>query len=182
MLALLPQDNVIFSEEAHFHLRSRCINTENENNKPQGTLLETSAPRQGYSIVCPFKKCYHRAFFFRKLPSCFGQSRYMTMMQDCSLAKLDKFELEDAWFQKDEVIAHTERIVVNILKTRFPGRLISLIGDLNCTLNPKFTMTALSPWKPSRTISGLISQKLLLKCFKECMKTSEKATIVYRGS
>ena len=44
---------------------------------------------------------------------------------------LEAMQLEDTWFQQDGATAHTAMITMNCLRQIFPGRLISLRGDVN---------------------------------------------------
>lgn len=43
---------------------------------------------------------------------------------------LEEEQLEDLWFQQDGATAHTARNSLNVLKEMFPGRLVSLRGDV----------------------------------------------------
>jgi hypothetical protein len=52
------------------------------------------------------------------------------MIQDYFQPALEAMELEDTWFQQDGATAHTARVTMNCLKQMFPGRLISLRGDV----------------------------------------------------
>jgi hypothetical protein len=39
-------------------------------------------------------------------------------------------DLENVWFQQDGATAHTARISLGVLQQMFPGRLVSLRGDI----------------------------------------------------
>ena len=57
--------------------------------------------------------------------------RYLTMIQDFFSVDFEAMQLGDTWFQLDGATAHTARIIMNCLIQMFPGRLISLRGDVN---------------------------------------------------
>lgn len=44
---------------------------------------------------------------------------------------LEAMELDNVWFQQDGATAHTARVSMDCLREAFPGRLISLRGDVN---------------------------------------------------
>lgn len=56
--------------------------------------------------------------------------RYVNMLEDFFLPQLDQLDLGDVWFQQDGATAHTCRASMAVLREHFPGRLISLRGDL----------------------------------------------------
>ncbi|CAJ0929999.1 unnamed protein product [Ranitomeya imitator] len=60
-----------------------------------------------------------------------NSERYLSMIQDYFQPALEAMELEDTWFQQDGATAHTARVTMNCLRQMFPGRLISLRGDVN---------------------------------------------------
>lgn len=176
-LLVFPRDVAIFFlDEAHFHL-SMCANKEdmhywnvtNPRELHQWTLhsdrvtVWTALSRSW--IIGPY-------FFEEDIRAVSVNSiRYITMI----LPELDVFELKDVWSWRMRPEPKKQRLPWTW--ARFPGHLISLWGDFNwptsspdlapcdffCgdTSNAKFTITALRSWKPSRILSGPISQKYL---------------------
>jgi hypothetical protein len=56
--------------------------------------------------------------------------RYVEMLETFLRPKLDDVDTEHVWFQQDGATAHTERRSLGVLREMFPGRLISLRGDV----------------------------------------------------
>jgi len=56
--------------------------------------------------------------------------RYVNMLEEFFLPRLDEMDLGDIWFQQDGATAHTSKASITVLREHFPGRLISLRGDL----------------------------------------------------
>lgn len=56
--------------------------------------------------------------------------RYIQMIQEFFLPKLDELGVRNVWFQQDGATAHTARASMALLREHFPQRLISLRGDL----------------------------------------------------
>ncbi|CAB3238242.1 unnamed protein product [Arctia plantaginis] len=128
---------IIMSDEAHFHLNwyvnkqnYRFWGTENPrvmHEEPLHPLKVTAwcAVHAG-GVIGPF--------FFENAA---GQTttvdgaRYRAMLTEFFLLQLNELGLEDMWFQQDGATAHTARATTDILKTAFPGRLISRFGDLH---------------------------------------------------
>ncbi|CAB3258594.1 unnamed protein product [Arctia plantaginis] len=128
---------IIMSDEAHFHLNGyvnkqnyRFWGTENPrvmHEEPLHPLKVTAwcAVHAG-GVIGPF--------FFEDAA---GQTttvdgaRYRAMLTEFFLLQLNELGLEDMWFQQDGATAHTARATTDILKTAFPGRLISRFGDLH---------------------------------------------------
>jgi hypothetical protein len=55
------------------------------------------------------------------------------MLETFLRPKLDDVDTEDVWFQQDGATAHTTRRSLRVLREMFPGRLISLRGDVDWT-------------------------------------------------
>lgn len=67
--------------------------------------------------------------------------RYRAMINEFLLPQLDRMDLEDMWFQQDGASSHTAAQTIELLRSHFPGRLISKEGDVNwpprsCDLTP----------------------------------------------
>ena len=60
--------------------------------------------------------------------------RYVSMLENFFEPQLEQLgeetDLGDIWFQQDGAIAHTSRISMTKLRQMFPGRLVSLRGDV----------------------------------------------------
>jgi len=56
--------------------------------------------------------------------------RYVEMLETFLRPKLDDVDTEDVWFQQGGATAHTARRSLRVLREMFPGRLISLRGDV----------------------------------------------------
>jgi hypothetical protein len=54
----------------------------------------------------------------------------VNMLEEFFLPRLDEMDLGDIWFQQDGAMAHTSRASMAVLQDHFPGRLISLRGNL----------------------------------------------------
>jgi hypothetical protein len=55
--------------------------------------------------------------------------------------------LGDVWFQQDGAAAHTARNSMNVLGDIFPGRLVSLRGDVGCSArSPDFSICDFFLW------------------------------------
>ena len=57
-------------------------------------------------------------------------NRYVNMLEEFFVPRLDEMDLGDVWFQQDGATAHTARSSMALLREHFSGRLISLRGDL----------------------------------------------------
>jgi len=59
---------------------------------------------------------------------------YAAMLQKFLQPRMEKIveneALGDVWFQQDGATAHTARMSLDVLRRMFPGRLVSLRGDL----------------------------------------------------
>jgi len=56
--------------------------------------------------------------------------RYVEMLETFLRPKLDDVDTEHVWFQQGGATAHTARGSLGVLREMFPGRLISLRGDV----------------------------------------------------
>uniref|UniRef100_A0A1Y1JZD5 DUF4817 domain-containing protein n=1 Tax=Photinus pyralis TaxID=7054 RepID=A0A1Y1JZD5_PHOPY len=138
ILAALPRDAVVFfSDEAHFHL-SGCVNKQNmrywsETNPRE--LHQRPLHSDRVTVWCALSKNgIIGPYFFEENDRAVSvnSARYLTMIQEFFLHALDEMGVdEDVWFQQDGATAHTARRVMEFLRGRFPGRLISLRGDLD---------------------------------------------------
>ncbi|XP_060528432.1 uncharacterized protein LOC132703290 [Cylas formicarius] len=67
--------------------------------------------------------------------------RYRNMTSDFFWEQFEGIDIEDLWFQQDGATCHTSRETMQLLRGKFPGRIISRNGDINwpprsCDLTP----------------------------------------------
>jgi hypothetical protein len=67
--------------------------------------------------------------------------RYRHMLTSFLWPFLQNIDMQNLWFQQDGATCHNSRETINIIKEKFPGRLISLRGDQerparSCDLTP----------------------------------------------
>ena len=55
---------------------------------------------------------------------------YVEMLETFLRPKLNDVDTEDVWFQQDRATAHTAQRSLRVSREMFPGRLISLRGDV----------------------------------------------------
>jgi hypothetical protein len=56
---------------------------------------------------------------------------YRNMIMELLWPQLDGMETEDMWFQQDGATCHTVHETIELLREKFPGRVISHNGDQN---------------------------------------------------
>ncbi|XP_039294955.1 uncharacterized protein LOC120353834 [Nilaparvata lugens] len=127
------------SDEAHFHLCG-AVNKQNfrywaANNPRQLHERPLNSPKvtvwcavSQFGVIGPY--------FFEddNITVTVTSERYVTMLQTFLQPKLEELaeeqDLGEIWFQQDGATAHTARISMDLLREMFPGRLISLRGDV----------------------------------------------------
>ena len=57
--------------------------------------------------------------------------RYGHMITNFFLPAIKEYDMENIWFQQDGTSCHTTRANMSLLQVTFPGRAISLSGDIN---------------------------------------------------
>ncbi|XP_050314555.1 phosphate carrier protein, mitochondrial-like isoform X1 [Anthonomus grandis grandis] len=60
-----------------------------------------------------------------------NSERYIAMIHNFFAPAFAGLNVQDAWFQQDGAIAHTSRASMQVLREMFPGRLLSLRGDIS---------------------------------------------------
>jgi len=60
-----------------------------------------------------------------------NSERYVAMIQEFFAPALEELNAGLVWFQQDGATAHTARKSMAVLREMFPGRLISLRGDIS---------------------------------------------------
>jgi hypothetical protein len=135
ILQHVPANGVLSSDEAHFHL-SECVNKQNfwywAENHPQ-QLHERPLHSQhvivwravaDFGVIGPY-------FFEEDGETVTVTSdHYVQMLCNFLEPKLNERGNPAVWFQQDGVTAHMARGSMGILREMFPGRLISLRGDI----------------------------------------------------
>jgi hypothetical protein len=138
---------IIFSDEVHFQLDG-CVNTQNcrtwgaENprvirEKPLHVQRATVWGRFWAGGVIG-------SYFFENEAGnavTVNGVRYRNMITEFLWPQLDGLDMEDVWFQQGGAICHTARETTELLREKFPGRVISRNGDQNwplrsCDLTP----------------------------------------------
>lgn len=136
LLENVPEDAIVFySDEAHFHL-SGYVNKQNmrywaANNPRELHQRPLHSPK--VTVWCAISSVgIVGPWFFEEnqLTVTVNSNRYVSMLQDFFLPRLDEMDLGDIWFQQDGATAHTSRASMAVLRDHFPERLISLRGDL----------------------------------------------------
>ena len=132
----LPDDTLVFfSDEAHFHL-SGAVNKQNMRywsaENPRELHLRP-LHSQRVTVWCAISRVgIIGPWFFEENERTVSvtSERYLKMLQDFFLPKLNEMGLDDVWFQQDGATAHTSRASMVFLNETFPGHVISLRGDL----------------------------------------------------
>lgn len=139
--------NIIFSDEAHFHL-SGFVNKQNcriwGNENPRVTHEHQMHPERT-TVWCGFwAGGVIGPFFFEDdegVTVTINGERYRHMLTNFLWPFLQNIDMQNLWFQQDGATCHNSRETIEIVKEKFPGRLISLRGDQewsarSCDLTP----------------------------------------------
>ena len=136
ILEQVPATAVLLSsDEAHFHI-SGAVNKQNfrywaERNPRELQERPLHSPRvtvwcavADFGVIGPY--------FFEEggATVTVTADRYVQMLETFLRPKLDDVDAEHVWFQQDGATAHTARRSLGVLREMFPGRLISLRGDV----------------------------------------------------
>jgi hypothetical protein len=126
---------VLSSDEDHFHL-SGCVNKQNfrywEENNPR-QLHERPLHSQRVTVWCAVADFrVIGPYFFEEggETATVTSDRYVQMLRIFLEPKLNELGNSAVWFQQDGATAHTARGSMGVLREMFPGRLISLRGDI----------------------------------------------------
>ncbi|PNF42403.1 hypothetical protein B7P43_G01955 [Cryptotermes secundus] len=132
LLETLPPDALVFfSDEAHFHL-SGYVNKQNMRywggNNPR-ELHERPLHSDKVTVWCALSRVgvigpqdNHEVTV--------NSQRYVDMIKKFFETALEEMHLGNVWFQQDGATAHTARVSMTVLRTKFPRRFISLRGDI----------------------------------------------------
>lgn len=127
-------NQILFTDEAHFHLSGgvnkqncRFWGTDNPHiihEKPlHDQKVTVWAGVSAKTIIGPF--------FFREGETVDGD-RYRWILAHYVIPKMREKNLLNFWFQQDGAPCHTAIKTMNFLKRKFPGRLMSKGGDIEC--------------------------------------------------
>lgn len=135
-LLAMPQGALVFfSDEAHFHLTG-TVNKQNMRYwSPNNPRLMHQRPLHSprVTVWCAISRVgIIGPWFFEEngLTVSVNANRYVNMLQEFFLPTLNEMNVGEIWFQQDGATAHTAGVSMTVLRQHFPGRLISLRGDL----------------------------------------------------
>ena len=137
MLAKIAEDDVLITtDEAHFYL-SGAINKQNYRHwSADNPKLIHQKPlhSQKVTVWCAVSKfgVWGPYFFEDSLKVVTVTSeRYVKMLLEFVKPKLRELHIDSKiWFQQDGATAHTARLSLTVLQEMFPGRVVSLRGDV----------------------------------------------------
>lgn len=130
-------DNIIFSDEANFYL-SGYVNRQNYriwgSENPRAILEQAHYPEK-VNVWCGFwSGGVIGPFFFEndrgKALTTNGE-RYRDMIVNFLWPELEQLDVSQMWFQQDGSTSHTAGETINLLRTKFQGRVISAKGDID---------------------------------------------------
>ena len=136
---IAPEAAFFSSDEAHFHLCG-AVNKQNfrywAESNPQ-IIQEIPLYSPKLTVWCAISQFgVIGAYFFEedRVTVTVNFEHYVAMLHNYLQARMEEIieneGLGVVWFQQDGATAHTARISLNILRHMFPGRLVSLRGDL----------------------------------------------------
>ncbi|PNF40315.1 hypothetical protein B7P43_G05785, partial [Cryptotermes secundus] len=136
LLETLPPDTLVFfSDETHFHL-SGYVKKQNmrycSGNNPR-ELHERPLHSDKVTVWCALSRVGVIGPYFFEEDShavTVNSQRYVDMIKNSIIPALEEMHLGNVWFQQDGATAHTARASMAVLRAKFPGRLISLRGDI----------------------------------------------------
>ena len=128
-------ENIIFSDEAHFHLtghvnnhNSRIWSAENPREIQERPLHSLHV-----TVWCGISASrVYGPYFFENdnaTVTVTGE-RYRLMIREFLIPELERQHVHHTWSQQDGAPAHTARETMALLKDCFPNRLISRFGDI----------------------------------------------------
>lgn len=145
-----PEDfslKIMFSDEAHFEIggyvnKQNCRIWGEEN--PRVMHMKQLHPQRVTVWCAIWSGGVIGPYFFQTEDGAavtVNGERYRAMITNFLWQELVDMDLTDIWFQQDGATSHTARATVDLLHTRFPGRVISRNGDVNwpprsCDLTP----------------------------------------------
>lgn len=138
---------IIFSDEANFELGG-YVNKQNcriwGTQNPHETVERPTKPPK-LNVWCGlFSGGVIGPYFFENDE---GQTvtttgpRYQSMIEECLWPELEDVDVDNTWFQQDGASSHSTPENIALLRTKFPGRVISRKGDIDwpprsCDITP----------------------------------------------
>ena len=126
---------IIFSDEAHFQLGG-YVNTQNcwiWGTESPRVIHEKPLHAQRATVWCGFWAggVIGPYFFENEAGNAVTVNgvRYRNMITEFLWPQWDGMDMEDMWFQQDDATCHTARQTTELLREKFPGRVISRSGD-----------------------------------------------------
>lgn len=139
-------NRILFSDEAHFELQG-YVNSQNfrfwRNENPRAISERSNFPKK-LTVWCGlWSGGVIGPYFFEDADGTsltVNSARYQEMLLNFVWPAVDTLP-EESWFQQDGAPCHTARTTMDILRQKFPERLISRNGIINwpprsCDLNP----------------------------------------------
>ena len=136
LIERLPDDTVVFfRDEAHFHI-SGCVNKQNmrywSGANPR-EIHQRPLHSDWVTVWCAISRIgIIGSYFFDEDDRAVtvNSEQYVAMIQEFFAPALE-LNAGLVWFQQDGAMAHTARRSMAVLREMFPGRLISLRGDIS---------------------------------------------------
>ena len=137
MLQINPSSTIFFSDEAHFHLcgtvnkqNFRYWSMENPHQLHQAPLHSPKV-----TVWCAVSEDrIWGPYFFEDSDGrtvTVNTERYCNMIKDFVQPKVEELEnIDNVYFMQDGATCHTSRQSMAVLREMFPGKLISLRGDI----------------------------------------------------
>lgn len=138
---------IILSDEAHFHL-SGYVNKQNcriWGSENPTEMVEQPLHPQRVTVWCGFWAggVIGPYFFENEAGATVSVNgvRYREMLTNFFWPEVDALDADDLYFQQDGATCHTSGETIELLREKFPGRVISRNGDFNwpprsCDLTP----------------------------------------------
>jgi len=137
LIEKLPDDAVdFFCDKAHFHI-SGVVHKQNMRYWSGANPREIhQRPLDGdrVTVWCAISRIGIIGPYFFDEDNCVvtvNSERYVAMIQEFFAPALEELNAGLVWFQQDGATAHTARKSMAVLREMFPGRLISLRGDIS---------------------------------------------------
>lgn len=141
------RSKIFFSDEANFYVDG-FVNKQNcriwGSEKPRPNEEQPTSEVKVTVWCAIWAKSVIRPYFFedkRGNPVSVNSLRYQQMLNSFLMPKLRAIDIENMLFQQDGASWHTKSTVIDILREKFPGHVISRNGDINfpprsCDLSP----------------------------------------------
>ncbi|GFV23456.1 putative DD41D transposase [Trichonephila clavipes] len=146
-IAVVPDFQILFSDEAHFWLND-YVNKQNCHIWSEANTqvyVETPLHPEKLIVWCAlWAGGIIGPYFFKNDEGhnvTVNGDRYRAMITNFFIPELNNHDVQELWFQQDGATCHTARATIDLLKDTFGGRLISRFGPVNwpprsCDLTP----------------------------------------------